>query len=323
MTSRSCLVRPAISLVFRPARPSTTFPTRVWRLSSRRYADDAKEVRQKEPTGPNQDVLPHVSEEAAATGNITGEGGPEIEQGTSVQDVLKREEKAKDKAPKVIREDINSSSSSQKKGTRSYSTLRTMSETDLEPSGVKFGLPELPLPSGARLKHRYPPGVEQVTKMLMRHGKLSEAQRQMSVILGHLRAAPPPVVNANRPLLPGAPPASHLPLHPVLYLTLAVDSVAPMFRIRSQRGMAGGGVALPLPVPLRLRQRRRRAIGWILDAVEKKGSRGSGKDQLGHRVAEEIVAVVEGRSSVWEKRTGVHKVAISARANVNTRPRRR
>lgn len=37
--------------------------------------------------GPNQEQLPHVSEEAAALGKITGEGGPEIEQGTPVQEV--------------------------------------------------------------------------------------------------------------------------------------------------------------------------------------------------------------------------------------------
>lgn len=36
---------------------------------------------------PNQEQLPHVSEEAATMGKITGEGGPDIEQGTPVQEV--------------------------------------------------------------------------------------------------------------------------------------------------------------------------------------------------------------------------------------------
>src|ERR1700730_1091850 len=57
--------------------------------------------------------------------------------------------------------------------------------------GHKFGLPSLPLPSNAHLKHRYDPVVEQVTKLLMRHGKLSIAQRVgssvSSLILRHLR----------------------------------------------------------------------------------------------------------------------------------------
>jgi small subunit ribosomal protein S7 len=111
-------------------------------------------------------------------------------------------------------------------------------------------------------------------------------------------------------------PPSHLPLNPVLYLTLAVDSIAPLLRIRSQRGAAGGGVALQIPVPLGLRQRRRTAFEWILDAASKRKSRGSGRDMFALRVAEEIVAIIEGRSSAWEKRTGIHKIATTARSNL-------
>lgn len=46
-----------------------------------------------------------------------------------------------------------------------------------EDQGVKFGLPTLPLPPGSNLKKRYEPIVDQVTKLLMRDGKLSAAQR--------------------------------------------------------------------------------------------------------------------------------------------------
>jgi small subunit ribosomal protein S7 len=142
----------------------------------------------------------------------------------------------------------------------------------------------------------------------------------MSFILNHLRTAPPPVPNPARPLLPGAPPPTHLPLNPIGYLTVAIDSVAPLLRIRSQRGAAGGGAALQIPVPLGLRQRRRQAVEWILDAANKKKSRGSGKNQFALRVADEIINVVEGKSSVWEKRQLVHKTGTSARANLNYRP---
>lgn len=41
----------------------------------------------EQPKGPNQEQLPHVSEEAAMTGEIMGEGGPELDQGTPVQEV--------------------------------------------------------------------------------------------------------------------------------------------------------------------------------------------------------------------------------------------
>lgn len=46
-----------------------------------------------------------------------------------------------------------------------------------EDEGHKFGLPTLPLPPGSNLRKRYEPIVDQVTKLLMRDGKLSVAQR--------------------------------------------------------------------------------------------------------------------------------------------------
>jgi small subunit ribosomal protein S7 len=143
----------------------------------------------------------------------------------------------------------------------------------------------------------------------------------MSLILTHLRTSPPPTINPARPLIPGAPPPSHLPLNPILYLTLAIDSVAPLLRIRSQKGAAGGGVALQIPVPLGLRQRRRTAVQWILTAATKRKNRGSGKGGFAQRVAEEMVAVVEGKSSVWDRRNAIHKLGVAARANLNLRRR--
>lgn len=149
--------------------------------------------------------------------------------------------------------------------------------------------------------------------------------QNMSFILNQLRTAPPPVPSPLRPLLPGAPPPTHLPLNPIGYLTLAIDSVAPLLRIRSQKGAAGGGAALQIPVPLGLRQRRRQAVQWILDAANKKKSRSSGRGQFAQRFADEVISVVEGKSSVWEKRQLVHRTGTSARANLmySSRQRRR
>ncbi|KAI0133524.1 ribosomal protein S7 domain-containing protein [Xylariales sp. AK1849] len=185
-----------------------------------------------------------------------------------------------------------------------------------EVPGHKFGMPTLP-GKNDQLQNRYPPVIEQVTKLLMRDGKLSQAERNMSMILNFLRTSPAPKVNPLRPLLPGSPPAERLPLDPVLYLTLAIDSVAPLLRVRNMKGMAGGGMALELPEPLTARQRRRVAVLWILDVVNKKKSRGSGRTQFAARVAEEIVSVVEGKSVVWDRRQMVHKLGTSARANLN------
>jgi small subunit ribosomal protein S7 len=47
--------------------------------------------------------------------------------------------------------------------------------------GHKYGLPELPIPSNMRAKHRYDPVVEQMTRLIMRDGKLSKAQRVSSI----------------------------------------------------------------------------------------------------------------------------------------------
>jgi small subunit ribosomal protein S7 len=140
----------------------------------------------------------------------------------------------------------------------------------------------------------------------------------MAMVMNFLRTAPAPIYSPKFPLLPGTPPASHLPLNPVLYITIAIDSVAPLIKVRGIAGAAGGGRALEVPTPLALRQRRRTAFKWILDAVSKRPSTGSGRKQFPHRIAEEITAVVEGRSGVWEKRKLVHKLGTAARANVTT-----
>ncbi|KAG6019500.1 hypothetical protein E4U41_003195 [Claviceps citrina] len=190
---------------------------------------------------------------------------------------------------------------------------------DIRNPGHKFGLPKRPYPEGFNMKQRYHPVLEQLTRLLMRHGKLSVAQRNVAMAMNFLRTAPAPIYSPKYPLLPGTPPASHLPLNPVLYITIAIDSVAPLVKVRNIAGAGGGGRALELPVPLGVRQRRRLAIRWVLDVIEKKPSKGSGKKQFPHRIAEEIIAVVEGRSGVWEKRKQVHKLGTAARANVGSR----
>lgn len=80
-------------------------------------------------------------------------------------------------------------------------------------------------------------------------------------------------------------------------------------------------MALQVPVPIHKRQRRRTAVMWILNAASKKRSRGSGRTQFAHKVAEELVAIVEGRSGLWERRGSLHKQGVSARANMGGRRR--
>ena len=61
---------------------------------------------------------------------------------------------------------------------------------------------------------------------------------------------------------------------------------------------------------------------WILDAASKKKFRGSGRGGFAQKVAEEIVAIVEGKSGVWDRRGGVHKLGVAARSNLAKARRR-
>lgn len=96
-----------------------------------------------------------------------------------------RDEESKGKAPEVIKEEMDKTQNSAEH--TSFANLLALGQmevvacggraSDVETSGPKFELPDLPLPSTSNLKHRYDPVVEQVTKLIMRHGKLSVAQR--------------------------------------------------------------------------------------------------------------------------------------------------
>ncbi|PWY85382.1 plasma membrane phosphate transporter Pho87 [Aspergillus eucalypticola CBS 122712] len=297
---------------------------------------------QDRPKGPTEDPLPHVSEEAAEVSKIMDKkcdgtpASPELEQGTPISEILQRDKEALKHMPKVMQDQMKRPS-----GSRSFSTSArrlqpelqgkefddasasvvanmisqvNQQATELHP-GLKFEVPEN-LPKTENFRKRYETIVEQFTKLLMQDGKLSKAQNTMAFILDHLRTAPPPNINPRRRLLPG-PPAPQLPLNPVLYLTLIVDSVAPLLKLRQQKGILGGGVSVQVPSPLALRQRRRTAIKWIIDASDKR------KDSLfGQRVANELVAVAEGRSGVWEKREQVHKLGVAGRSNLGLVARR-
>ncbi|KAF9885780.1 low-affinity phosphate transporter [Aspergillus nanangensis] len=291
------------------------------------------------------DQLPHVSEEAAEMAKIMDKksdrptASPELEQGTPVQEILKRDKEAQKHAPKVMQDQIKKST-----GTRSFSTSTRQWQPELNGQGkgfdeqtaavvanmisnvnkqaeelhpgLKFEAPES-LPKTENFRKRYDDLLDQFTKLLMRDGKLSMAQKNMTFILDHLRTASPPQPNPKRRLLP-APPGPQLPLNPVLYLTLIVDSVAPLIKIRQQKGLAGGGASVQLPVPLLQRQRRRTAMRWIIDASDKRRD-----SQFAQRVANELVSVAEGRSGVWDKREQVHKLGVAGRSNLALAANRR
>lgn len=212
-----------------------------------------------ETTGPNMEQLPHVSEEAASMAKITGKQGPELEQGTKIQEKAKEDKELQDALPQVMKDQMKKEGSSGgssgqsrgfstlarvramelAKGSRGFSTVTNVrweqhqagisapdnnaviqgaeaqqfsngasfydeprnddeeeeefdddeGEFEWEPDedelqgglvmkpGNKFGPVELPLPPQSNLRRRYDTIIDQVTKLMMRDGKLSVAQR--------------------------------------------------------------------------------------------------------------------------------------------------
>jgi len=98
---------------------------------------------------------------------------------------LERDKESEENAPQVIRDEMGNTKNAAEN--TSFANLLALGQMEaiasgghangVENPGHKFGLPNLPLPSTSHLKHRYDPVVDQVTKLLMRHGKLGVAQR--------------------------------------------------------------------------------------------------------------------------------------------------
>ena len=127
-----------------------------------------------------------------------------------MQQILQRDKDAQKKAPEVLKQDIQNNSSNgtnqTPSGTRSFSTSARRNSLELQPRagsdgpppdmaqfqetrivgleyphagfGHKFPIPDLrPLGKAVNFKKRYDPVVEQVTRSLMKDGKLSRAQK--------------------------------------------------------------------------------------------------------------------------------------------------
>ncbi|KAJ3328295.1 hypothetical protein HDU93_001535 [Gonapodya sp. JEL0774] len=136
------------------------------------------------------------------------------------------------------------------------------------------------------------PVVSLVVTTIMRHGRKSLAERLVSDSLRLIAA------RTNQ--------------DPVQFLTRAVDSVAPLVRLKTS---TRGATRTSIPWPLHERARRRTAILWIKEAADRK------KGGFPARFANEVVAVIGGTSSALEKKANVHRAALQARSNVILKPR--
>ncbi|KAK0568085.1 hypothetical protein OC861_002329 [Tilletia horrida] len=127
--------------------------------------------------------------------------------------------------------------------------------------------------------------------ILMKDGKRAQANRIVMDVLGHLHdwtAAPP------------------LPM-----FTEAINRASPLTRMQSSKS---GGKITQIPIPLNPRQSNHRGIKAIIEASKKRNDR-----SVSIRLAREILAVLEGSSSVLARKEEQHKVAMANRANASVR----
>jgi small subunit ribosomal protein S7 len=134
--------------------------------------------------------------------NARGENGPELEQGTPVEEIVKGDKEAQEKLPKVMKDALKSDKPS---GSRSFSTMairrpptsRSISTSaprhqgamgmmpnsaaGMEAAIIESGITDLaPKEARTRARHlhnRYQNIVEQMVGLLIRDGKKAAAQR--------------------------------------------------------------------------------------------------------------------------------------------------
>lgn len=133
------------------------------------------------------------------------------------------------------------------------------------------------------------PVVQNLTHLIMRDGKKTRAQTQVSkaLYMVYLKLRQDPVQ--------------------VLYETL--DKLGPLFHTKVK--LTGTAKSKTVPLPLNRRQRNRYAILWILEGAKKKKS-----SDFSVRLAEEIISAYEGKSSGYDKKLQLHKQAIAHRAYI-------
>lgn len=110
-----------------------------------------------------------------------------------MRQIIERDSELKEKAPEVLKEQAEKRTEAlsipAENNATTFDNLLAVGQleavahggeaNDITPEmiGHKFPLPELPLPPFSNRKERYDPVVDQVTNLMMKHGRLSAAQR--------------------------------------------------------------------------------------------------------------------------------------------------
>lgn len=140
---------------------------------------------------------------------------------------------------------------------------------------------KLPLP--------FNPILENFTNLIMRDGRKTKARKILSraMYIVYLKTRKDPVT----------------------YVEDTLDRLGPLMATKVEKtGVAKNRV---VPYPLNERQRIRYAVVWILQGAEKKKS-----PDYSVRLAEEIMAAYEGKSSGFDRKAQMHKSAMAHRAYI-------
>ncbi|KAF9970437.1 hypothetical protein BGZ73_006851 [Actinomortierella ambigua] len=135
------------------------------------------------------------------------------------------------------------------------------------------------------------PILSQLVNTIMKDGKKARAQRFVADALLEIRAR-----TQSDPY------------------EIVLDAIAQASPILKLTAIKKGSKVLQVPTPMTERQRRRKAIVWILEASD---SRKRAEKYFGHRLASEMLAVVNGNSGALRKKEALHKMALANRANAS------
>ncbi|KAG5436845.1 hypothetical protein PCANB_001667 [Pneumocystis canis] len=125
----------------------------------------------------------------------------------------------------------------------------------------------------------------------MKNGKKAKAKKQLEDTLIYIKQK----TNKN----------------PYSIFSEAIEAVSPLMKLLSTKK---GSKSIKIPVPLNEHQRRRKAIIWILEASTKRHNR-----FFSERLAQELIAITNKTSPVFQRKEQLHKSALINRANAQFR----
>ncbi|KAG5517993.1 hypothetical protein PMAC_000448 [Pneumocystis sp. 'macacae'] len=125
--------------------------------------------------------------------------------------------------------------------------------------------------------------------IIMKKGKKTKAQKQLENVFINIKEK----TNTN----------------PHFIFSKAIEKASPLIKLVSAKR---GSKSIKIPIPLNKHQQHRKAIVWIIEASNKRHNR-----SFSERLAQELIAVVDGTSSVFQKKEQLHKLALVHNSEFN------